>query len=108
MPSRLRPAYIRLDVDMFKGRWLSVLNPESQLAWVKLLLTARDFKGCIPALEPATLARIWEVSESAVTNMLEAAVRSGALIQESGDSMVDCSKHYEVSNWNKYLPRGGA
>lgn len=97
--TRSKPAYIRLDVDTFKEPWLKVLSPEARFAWVNLLLTARSLKGRIPSLEPATLARLWDISESAATEMLDAAVRGGALMRESSN--------YEVSNWDNYLLNGG-
>ena len=89
--------WIRLEVA-FDETWLFPLTPASQLAWVKLLCTAKrdGVRGVLKYLSPSVAARKWAIPESDVQAMYDAAIQDEA-IEVTAD-------HIKVCNWLQYQP----
>jgi hypothetical protein len=89
--------WIRLEVA-FDETWLFPLTPASQLAWVKLLCTAKrdGVRGVLKYLSPAVASRKWSIPESDVQAMYDAAIQDEAI-----EVTVD---HIKVCNWLQYQP----
>lgn len=81
--------WIRLDTTWDHSAWIAALEPEAQLAWVKLLchVKAHGYAGSVKRLAPAVAARVWGLRVTSVTEMEEAAIADDALMVE-GDEWV--------------------
>lgn len=89
--------WIRLEVA-FDETWLFPLSNSSQLAWVKLLCTAKrdGVRGVLKYVSPAVASRKWNIPENDVEAMYAAAVADGAIVIENDQ--------IQICNWLKYQP----
>jgi hypothetical protein len=63
------------------SEWLCILSAEAQLVWVKLLCYAKGhgFDGRVKAINPIVAARMWNVGDESVRQLLKAAEIHGLL-----------------------------
>jgi len=88
--------WLRLDAQWDDSDWVALLEPLSQLAWVKLLCyVKRDGRrGTAYALSPRAAAKKWGVPAQAVEDMIVRASEDGALVVEGGA--------WVVVKWSEY------
>lgn len=95
--------WLKLAANWMDSDWLVVLSAEARLAWVQLLCYAGVYGigGVVKAQSALVFARKNFVGEEAVTQMLTAAKRDGAL-ETSADG------DWVIVNWNQYQVDGTA
>lgn len=76
--------WIRIDTTWSSSAWLAELGPAPRLCWIELLcyVKAHGTAGKVKALTPTVASRLWGVTRNAVTDLLKAAEKDGALVLE--------------------------
>ena len=82
--------WIRLDTTWDHSEWVAAMDPEAQLAWVKLLchVKAHGYAGSVKRLTPAVAARVWGLRVTSVTEMEAAAIEDEALVIEDDEWII--------------------
>lgn len=88
--------WIRLDVTWDDSEWVGLMEPASQLAWIKLLcyVKAKGVGGSVKAMGPRIAAKKWDLPVRAVEEMLKEAQKDGALSNGGGE--------WDVVAWDEY------
>lgn len=88
--------WIRLDVDWEKSAWLDALPGQAAGCWPRLLCWVKQSGkgGRCKAPDSRVLARHWRVARQAVDELIEAAIKDGALEASNGE--------FVVVNWAQY------
>lgn len=81
--------WIRLDTTWSKSEWIADLGPPSRLAWIQLLcyMKSHGTAGAVKRLSAKLASREWGVTRDAVTKLLNAAIKDGALLVD-GDEWI--------------------
>lgn len=79
--------WIRLDTTWSKSQWVAELSSSARLAWIELLcyMKAHGNAGSVKSLCATVAAREWGVTVEEFAQMMEAAIKDGAVVVDGGD-----------------------